>query len=262
MNSDPLVMTHISPQPMKRSALLVLLLAPIIVEAQTGSSELVRNGGFEFVEKEPTAYDQIKSATGWDNVTIGFSELFSKSAPAKTIGIPDNDYGHADPQEGDHYAGFFAWKDDEKRSYVEGEDTFVPGWGSYSEYLLADLLEPLVEDREYELSFWVALSGNSDRAVSGIGAYFSPVPLHYQHRKFLGEKPQVSCDSIVAEKGVWKEVKGRFVADGGERYIVLGAFPSAAMDSKRLIEGLDNKYAYYYLDHIVLRPAPPASEGR
>lgn len=252
--------TTITDHPMRRFIPIPLLITASLVHAQNNTTNLVRNGNFEFVDKEPSAYDQIKNAVGWDNVTIGYSELFSKAAPAKSIGIPDNDYGHADPQEGDHYAGFFAWKDDEKRSYVEGEDDFVPGWGSYSEYLTAELVEPLVEDREYEITFWVALSGNSDRAVSGIGAYFGPLPVHYQHRKFLNEKPQVSCDTVLVEKGTWVQVKGRFVADGGERYIVIGAFPSGGMDSKRLIEGLDNKYAYYYLDNIVLRPAPADTE--
>ncbi len=245
-----------------------LLHVPIAISsslfAQAPADNLVRNPGFEFVEKEPSAYDQIKSAVGWDNVTIGYSELFSRSAPAKTIGIPDNDYGHADPVEGEHYAGFFAWKDDERRSYTEGEENFVPGWGSYSEYIITDLLNPLVEGKEYEVSFRVALSGNSDRALSGLGAYFGPENMRYQHRKFLNEKPQVSTDTIQEKKGEWVEIKGTFEADGGERYITIGAFPSAAMESKRLIEGSDNKYAYYYIDNIVVRPAAtaPMEEGK
>lgn len=230
----------------------MMLVGSLFAQAQTDN--LVRNPGFEFVEKEPAAYDQIRSAVGWDNVTIGYSELFSRSAPAKTIGIPDNDYGHADPVDGEHYAGFFAWKDDERRSYVEGEENFVPGWGAYSEYIITDLLSPLVEGKEYEVSFRVALSANSDRALSGLGAYLGPENIRYQHRKFLNEKPQVSTDTIQDKKGEWVEVRGTFEADGGERYIVIGAFPSAAMESKRMIEGLDNKYAYYYIDNIVVRP--------
>ena len=218
--------------------------------------EHVRNGGFEFVEGEPDTYDMVKHAVGWSNVTIGYSELFSKSAPGKTVGIPVNDYGKMDPQEGDHYAGFFAWKDDEVRNYAEGEDPFVAGWNSYSEYIITDLLKPLEEGREYEVSFWIALSGNSDRAVSGIGAYCSYDQLNEQHRRFLRQKPQVSVDGIVAEKGKWAEVKGTFEADGGERYITIGTFPAADFDSKRLIEGLDNKYAYYYIDGISVKLLP------
>jgi len=230
--------------------------------ALTGSAqqpelvEHVRNGGFEFVEGEPDTYDKVKNAIGWSNVTIGYSELFSKSAPGKTVGIPQNDYGKMDPQEGDHYAGFFAWKDDEVRNYAEGEDPFVAGWNSYSEYIITDLLKPLEEGREYEVTFWIALSDNSDRAVSGIGAYCSLEKLNEQHRRFLRQKPQVSVDAIMAEKGKWVEVKGTFEADGGERYIILGTFPAADFNSKRLVEGLDNKYAYYYIDGISVKLLP------
>ncbi len=218
--------------------------------------EHVRNGGFEFIEKEPDTYDKINHAVGWNNVTIGYSDLFSKSAAGKTVGIPVNDYGQMDPQEGAHYAGFFAWKDDQVRSFEEGGDPFVAGWSSYSEYIITDLLKPLEEDREYEVSFWIALSGNSDRAVSGIGAYCSLENLKEQHRRFLRQKPQVSVDSIMVEKGKWVEVKGTFVADGGERYITIGTFPAADFMTKNLVEGLDNKYAYYYIDGISVKALP------
>lgn len=235
-------------------ALSLLLVSGLRAQDQAPpAKELVRNGGFEFMDKEPTTYDQVNKAEGWSNVTIGYSELFTKGAPAKTIGIPENDYGKADPKEGEHYAGFFAWKDDLKMNFAAGDDPFVPGWSSYSEYIISELLEPLVEGREYEVSFWVALSGNSDRAVSGIGAYCSEEPLKQQHRRFLREKPQVSFDKIIAEKGVWVEVKGTFVADGGERHITIGTFPAAGFDTKRCVETLDNQYAYYYLDQVSLK---------
>ncbi len=238
--------------------LSILAFLPAIISnaQQPELVEHVRNGGFEFVEKEPDTYDMIDRAVGWNNVTIGYSDLFSKSAPGKTVGIPVNDYGKMDPQEGDHYAGFFAWKDDERRNFEEGEDPFVSGWSSYSEYIITDLLKPLQEEREYEISFWIALSDNSDRAVSGIGAYCSYEKLSEQHRRFLRQKPQVSVDSIMAEKGKWVQVKGTFEADGGEQHIIIGTYPAADFMTKRMVEGLDNKYAYYYIDGISVKLLP------
>jgi hypothetical protein len=52
------------------------------------------------------------------------------------------------------------------------------------------------------------------------------------------------------------EVKGTFEADGGEKYITIGTFPAADFDTKRMIEGLDNKYAYYYIDGISVKLLP------
>jgi OmpA-OmpF porin, OOP family len=172
------------------------------------------------------------------------------------VGLPDNDYGHIDPKEGEYCAGFFAWKDDMKRS-VGGDDDFEKGWNAYSEYIIAELKQSLVEGKEYEVSFWLALSGNSDRAVMGMGAYFGPEPIKYDHRRFLEHKPQVSVDAILEKKGEWVEVKGTFVADGDERYITIGTFPAAGFDSKKLVDGLDNQYAYYYVDEIGLRMVVP-----
>lgn len=245
---------------MSRTLPVVLsLMLAVPVLSQTGG-EVVVNGGFEMIGKEPDTYDQLKLSGNWRNVTLGLPELFSKSAPAKTVGIPANDYGSMEPKEGDHYAGFCAWKDDQRRSLTPGDDDFVKGWNVYSEYLISELATPLVENVEYEVSFWVALSGNSDRAVMGIGAYFGPQDLRFDHRRFLDPKPQVSVDAISDKRSEWVEVKGTFVADGGERYITIGTFPSAGFDSRLMTEGLDNKYAYYYLDNITVKPL--AASGR
>ena len=130
------------------------------LRAQTPwSGKLIMNGGFELVNKEPTTFDQLTRAEGWGDVTIGLSDLFSKSAPAKTVGIPVNFYGKMEPKEGDHYAGFFAWKDDKRFDYDgDPEDPFKPGWSAYSEYPWTTLTAPLKEGHIYEVSFYVALA--------------------------------------------------------------------------------------------------------
>ena len=235
------------------STALACLSASGLMAQSAESGNLVQNGGFEQLSKEPNTFDQLSRAEGWDDVTIGFSDLFSKTASVKTVGIPDNFYGHIEPQEGAHYAGFFAWKDD-KRFDFDGdpEDPFRPGWNAYSEYPWTTLTAPLKEGHTYEVSFHVALAGNSDRAVAGIGAYFSTVELKYQNRMFLKERAQVVEVKILEERDKWVEVKGTFKADGGERFLILGTFPTALFETKRIIEGPDNQFAYYYLDHIVV----------
>ena len=227
--------------------------------AQTATpGNLVRNEGFEQLSKEPNTFDQLTRAEGWGDVTIGLTDLFSKSASVKTVGIPDNFYGHMEPKEGAHYAGFFAWKDD-KRFDFDGdpEDPFKAGWNAYSEYPWTTLAAPLKEGHSYEVSFYVALAGNSDRAVAGIGAFFSTEELKYNNRMFLKERPQVVEDKILEERGVWVEVKGTFKADGGERYLVIGTFPTAIFETKRIVEGPDNQFAYYYLDQVMVKEVLP-----
>ena len=242
-----------------------LLLLSLTTHQDTATTppadELVRNGGFEWVGEKPPTVDGLKDAVGWGNVTLGLSELFSRESKEKDVGIPVNLYGTMEPFEGEHYAGFFAWKDDQRRNWEGGtEDPFKPGWSVYSEYLQSELVKPLLRDSTYELVFRVALSANSDRAVSALGAYCSPRQLEYGHRRFLEEKPQVYVEEIQSEKGKWVEVKGRFVADGGERFIVIGTWPYAGFETRRVVEEHDNQYAYYYLDGISLRRVPGDDE--
>lgn len=223
--------------------------------AQTTGIELVRNGSFESLSRSVNTYDQFQYVSDWSSATLGLPDVFDKRASAKSVGIPVNDYGTLDPQEGDRYAGFFGWKDDIRRNFgaSDPEDTFKPGWSAYSEYLQSELVAPLLEGVTYEVVFHVALSQNSDRTILGVGAHFSEVLLNYQHRKFLEEVPDVFLPTMITEKGKWTEVRGRFVADGREQFIVIGVFPYVGLESEHVIEGTDNRYAYYYVDNVSVK---------
>ena len=228
--------------------------------------ELVRNGGFEDLMKSVKTYDQLSNTTGWTESTLGLAEVFDRSASAKTVGIPDNDYGSIEPFEGDRYAGICGWKADLQRTYSsDAVSPFIPAWHSYSEYLKGELVQPLVEDATYELVMHVALAQNSDRTIKGVGAHFSQVDLKYQHRKFMEEDPQVYSAKLITEKGKWVEIRDTFVADGKEQFIYVGVFPYVGLESQNLIEGPDNLYAYYYIDGISLKRAegcPRRPSGR
>ena len=235
-------------------SLTITALMASIPGARLAGQELVANGGFEVVSKVPATYDQLALAPGWSAVTLGLPEVFDRSANARKVGIPVNAYGETEPFEGERYAGFVAWKDDQRGAWGgAGDDPFKPGWSVYSEYMSTPLVSPLEEGVEYEVVFQVRLGANSDRAVSGIGACFTEAPIGGPHRRFLKEKPQVSADGIVRGKEQWVGVQGRFVADGGERHLTIGVFPSAEFDTERTVEGTDNQYAYYFIDAITVK---------
>jgi hypothetical protein len=213
----------------------------------------VVNGGFEQLTKVPYTFDQLGLAEGWTNITLGLSEVYDSTAAPKTVGLPVNEYGMIRPSEGAHCAGFFAWKDDKRRNWDGGnEDPFMPGWSAYSEYIMTALSEPLKAGETYTFSMDVALAENSDRAVSSIGVYCSPVPLRYEHRRFLSEKAQVAGDKVIAERSQWTRITGSFEADGGERFLVVGVFPYVGFETASLVQGADNQFAYYYLDGVSL----------
>lgn len=244
-----------------RNILIPGLLLANLAAAQSTSFELVSNGGFEFLNKPVQTFDQLDAAEGWSNATSGLSEVFDSTATAKTVGLPLNAYGTVKPKEGAHCAGFFAWKDDKRRTWEAGHaEPFQTGWSSYSEYLMTELTAPLEAGKEYTFSMDVMLAGTSDRAVSALGAYCSPVPLHHEHRRFLEEKAQVASEKVIDARGEWTRITGTFEADGGERYLIIGVYPYVGLEAKSMLEGPDNQYAYYYLDGVSLKRAEPRVE--
>lgn len=242
-----------------------LAMATAAMSAFAQGPNLVNNPGFEQTNKAVTTWDQLKRATGWTNANGASCDLFDKAACY--VAIPDNDLGTGTPAfEGEHYAGFVAYKDDQrpnwKRIFNTSEDFRREGYQNYSEYMQAALSSPLVAGQQYDIAFRVKLANGSDRAVSGIGAYCSPVELAYHHLHFISEKPQVSTSSMVNDKQNWTEVKGTFTADGTEKFIVIGAFPSAGMEKSKVVEGADNQHAYYYVDGVSVMVHPdPDTDG-
>lgn len=224
--------------------------------------ELIPNGGFEDVNKKVVTYDQFSHVADWSNATLAQSEAFDKSASAKTVGIPANDYGTMEPREGERYAGFMAWKADVRKNFdaMDANDAFVPGWNSLSDYLKCMLKAPLKEGTTYELVMHIALSGNSDRTINGIGAYFSTVDIQEPHLRMLQEIPQIFMEKPIEEKGKWIEVRERFKADEKAQYLIVGTFPYGGLEGKQVVEGADNRYAYYYIDGISLKEVVEGAE--
>ncbi|MEX1133009.1 MAG: hypothetical protein WEC15_07295 [Flavobacteriales bacterium] len=243
--------------------ILLGLFSGNLIAQQGAPKELVRNGGFEVLDKPVVTYDQLPYASGWSNSNLGLCDVFVPSASPKSVGVPTNDYGTMKPFEGENYGGFFGWKDDVRRNFGSSDpsEVFKPGWNFYSEYPQVELIEPLKEDMEYEVVFHVALSGNSDRAIQGIAAYPAIEKVLSNHRKFLEVFPEIEFEPLINEKEKWTEVRGRFKADGGEQFLVIGVFPFMGLVSESIIEGNDNQYAYFYLDGVSLKEAPEEVES-
>ncbi len=241
--------------------LLTATLFSAALMAQGGGENLIKNGGFEELTKPVKTWDQLDHAAGWFNANNASADLFSKGARRNTVGIPDNEVGTgASAFEGEHFAGFVAYKDEQRpnwKRFLDGnEDPFRPSFQKYSEYVETALGAPLTAGQKYDVSFRVKLANGSDRAVSGIGAYLSPVELRYKNSEYLQEKPQVSTAKIVDNKQDWTEVTGTFTADGNEKYLVIGAFINGGFETAMVVEGADNQRAYYYLDGVSLKMHP------
>jgi hypothetical protein len=50
------------------------------------------------------------------------------------------------------------------------------------------------------------------------------------------------------------------VADGGERFLIIGIFPYVGLETRNVVEGPDNQFAYYYIDAVSVKRAATVQE--
>lgn len=167
------------------------------------------------------------------------------------VGVPYNFAGNQTAHTGDAYSGLFISQSGRTSTDV------------YYEYIFNELDEPLIAGEEYTFSMFLSLAENtSSHSINKIGAVFvENLPFFNQHittQLMIGYNlsPQVYTTEILNNSNGWQEVRGSFIAQGGERYVILGVFEFA---NELQIEGIINQYipgnvfsSYYYFDDVAL----------
>ncbi len=125
----------------------------------------------------------------------------------------------------------------------------------YKEYIYVKLIEPLQKEKTYYFKMFVRL-GLSTVTLKQLGVYFS--------------KDEFTKDMTFDEKGIldstfnkgissthgWIPINGEYIAQGGEKFIIIGNFNTKTKDDFVMLNKWDVfelKEAYYYLDDISVR---------
>ena len=242
------------------SALMQAVFLAIPVSGLTQEAKennLVFNPGFEEHRRCPEKIDPVGTLTivdAWFQPTKGSADYYN-TCGAKDCFVPTNKLGIQYPHSGEGYCGIYCSKT------------------NYREYLQTQLKEPLKAGEKYRLSFFVSLSEYSAGAVSTIGGLFTRDCPSDTTRGLLMKKevkqitpkisqvtaipysPQVvnDYDNVLFNTSGWEEIAGNFIAEGGEEYLTIGNFFTAANsnladDSVLLTYLLPG--AYYYIDDI------------
>lgn len=231
--------------------ILFFVLASVFCNAQTN---LVYNGDFELYDTCPviTSYpgnDQLETCLGWKIPTMATSDYFNVCGLTANVSVPSNGFGYQVPSSGNAYCGTFV------QYYAQSPNPVENGW--WVEYIQSKLVAPLKANYEYEFSCKVVLSTNDwDYAFWRFGAYFSKFPISKSDAKpFTGVAPQImnTSNNFITDTLNWTEVRGRFIAQGGEEYVTLGFYTDTlAPDTLKLINSYTtdptNYGAYYYID--------------
>lgn len=234
--------------------LLYLFFAFILTDSVfVYSQNLVPNGSFEVFSACPNFYTQIYKAVGWfqphkypgvgNSVnSSSSSDYFNSCSPVPYLSIPSNAVGFQYARTGNAYAGiafFTIW---------------VNGNG-YREYIEVKLNQALVENKKYDLTYYVSFAEGSLYSTTKFDAYFSNDSLLHTSIDLIKipVSPQIQYNGRIDDTLNWVAVSGSYIANGGEQFLTIGNFQdSAASSPVYLPSGFQVGGSYYFIDDVSL----------
>lgn len=234
---------------------LALCCLLFVVPHYSEGQNLVPNGSFELTDTCPYTIsfqegDQPLYWRTWLNNPDYFNACADTSDPLATlVSVPQNGWAFQYAQDGDAYAGFYAFDIN----------------GQYREYLGSPLIAPLTIGETYYASFWVNApnSGSYWPAVgmcnnmgllftmhSNAWADFNGPAFPFRNYAHL-YRPEVLTDTTN-----WALVSGSFVADSAYQYAVLGNFFDNAHTQVVPIPPFNGEASYCLIDNVCVSPNP------
>ncbi len=214
---------------------------------QAVAQNLVKNPGFE-------EYDQCPKDTGmlseysfsWSNATQGKSDYFNQCSDK--MAVNHNFIGQQDAFEGNAYAGIYVYAANDYREYISGE-----------------LKQKLKKGKKYNFSFRVSLADKSEYAIKEFGALFTStkldlytkrnVPSNIVSTNGIHNYVPLNDHTYHKEKDDWVELKGEYLANGTEQFIVIGNFKDNKRSKHVKVGSNLKKVAYYYIDDVAVEEA-------
>lgn len=220
---------------LKISFLALCIVVPGLFKGQNVTpvqKNLVPNGSFENYRKKSGS---IRQAIPWTQIA---SVDFFQAPLEKDTGYMRGGY------KSDCYAGLRFQK-------------------RYKEFIQVRLAEALHRGTTYEFEMHVRLAYWSNALVKEFGVLFTKGGYHSQ-----GDVVKSNLIDSICKKGgfinnyQWFTIKGKYKADGGEKYITIGNFmPKIEKDLVRInIFKFGFREAYYFVDEVSLYKAKEVEE--
>ncbi len=209
------------------------------------AENLVPNGSFEALDKDPKKLGSIENAKGWYSPTGVRADLFVPSKKVPDISIPLNIYGKEDAKDGSNYAGIVAFSYGNKMA---------------RSYLSAKLNVPMKKGTKYCVQFNVSMAEASKYACNQIGMNISKKAFGTEDKTSIIDKANVlhPNNKIFNAAYNWEQVCGIYEAEGGEKYITIGNFVSNEDTKNERNKKLSDLKvtqiiaAYYYIDNVTI----------
>lgn len=211
-----------------------------------GQVNLVPNPGFETLSVGGCDSMEVVwgNAPPWDS-PAGTPDIFNTCSTFWGVNVPSNLFGYQYPHSGNGYVG--------EEFYELNDDTF-------REYIQVKLDSTLVFQHKYCITFYVSLAEFFSLASNNIGVYFSNTHILPSGSNRLNFTPQILDTNIISDTVGWTLISGEFTAIGGEQYIIIGNFNTAATTNYLHVgthnstsDSINSYYnSYYYIDDVSL----------
>lgn len=213
-----------------------------ICSATVFSQNLILNPSFEEAnncpDKTGTFHLDVKH---WQIPSEGSTDYFSGCS--KKMNTQHNFNGRQEVFDANAFAGLYMFAPDD-----------------YREYITATLSEPLQEGKKYIVSFMVSLADKAGLSISSFEMVFTKELLKLDTNKnillssiedrsgynFVNSPPM----AFYSNKKEWTRVTAEFVANGTEKYMMLGNFGRNIQTRTKETGKNLKKAAYYYIDEV------------
>ena len=196
------------------------------------AQNLVPNGSFEEYSHCPIDAEDF-SVIEWTSPTTTTPDYFN-TCGGVNVGVPNNAFGTQNARTGSGYAGIIAYLSD------------------YREYIQVPLSQTLLAGQKYYVSFYISSADLNEYVIKEFGAYFSSAEIHTGTYNMLSFIPQIQhYGNLLSDTIGWTNIKGSFVAEGSERYLIIGNFNN---DQNTTVVQVRNDIhitaVYYYIDDV------------
>ena len=226
---------------------VLLMIWHFICRNDAYGQNFIPNGDFEQFDTCPNKLGQLKLAEPWFNATYPESEYFNTCSINDTTSIPTNYFGVQQAQSGSGYCGMYVAQ---------------TGGPPYREFIEAKLTSPLSANVAYNLVWYASVADISSCFPASICVYLTSDSLiNYTTTSFLTaatliEQQFCNPENIVFnDTSAWVKINCCFIANGDERFIVIGNNYSDLFIGCSGDPGVFQA-AYLYIDNISIVEMP------
>ncbi len=213
----------------------------------TFSQNLVPNPDFEIYGIVPCGWSSsatvfAAATNSWTSPTDATPDILSTLISSSCTNYsPHSTYpfcnGYQAPHSGNIFAGIYVY-----------DNTY----GSYREYIQAQLVQPMDSGHQYKVSMYISLADNSQYASNNIGAGFSNTLTNVITQSELGYTPQVNFTGLITDTtSNWVYLSDTITATDQWQYLIIGNFLNDSVTNIVNIYPLEFfDRSYYYIDDI------------